>query len=57
MPRSFRSQQRHTTITTAGNKMQLTQSISASEAWLHPKNPNPSHTRRVRHPARVERTK
>jgi hypothetical protein len=37
--------------------VQLTQSISASQAQLHPKNPNPSNTRRVRHPARVERTK
>ena len=42
MTRAFRSQQRHTTITTANNEMQLAQSIAASEAWLHPRNPNPS---------------
>jgi hypothetical protein len=42
MPRSFGSQQRHATITTASNKVQLAQSITASQAWLHPQNPNPS---------------
>jgi hypothetical protein len=31
-------------------KVQLTQSIAASQALLHAQNPNPSHTRRVRHP-------
>ena len=42
MPRSFGAQQRHATITTASNKVQLAQSITASEAVLHPQNPNPS---------------
>jgi hypothetical protein len=42
MPRSFRPQQRHATITTASNKVQLAQSISASQALFHPENPNPS---------------
>jgi hypothetical protein len=42
MTRSFRSQQRHAAIATASNKVQLAQSITASQAWLHPENPNPS---------------
>ena len=43
MPRPFRSQQRHATITTASDEVQLTQSIATSQALLHPQNPNPSH--------------
>src|ERR1700735_2459548 len=43
MPRSFRAQQRHATVTTASDEVQLTQYIAASEAVLHPQNPNPSH--------------
>src|ERR1700735_3861023 len=43
MPRAFRPKQRLATITTAGNKVQLTQSITAAQALLHPENPNPSH--------------
>jgi hypothetical protein len=42
MPRSRRTQQRHAAITTAGNEVQLAQSITASQALLHPENPNPS---------------
>jgi hypothetical protein len=42
MPRSFRSQQRHATIATAGNEMQLGQSIAAAQVLLHARNPNPS---------------
>src|ERR1700689_5827876 len=42
MTRAFGAQQRHATIATASNEMQLAQSIAASEAWLHPRNPNPS---------------
>jgi hypothetical protein len=41
MPRSFRSQQRRATVTTASNKVQLTQSISASQALLHSEKPEP----------------
>jgi hypothetical protein len=40
--RSFPAQQRHATITTANDKVQLTQSITASQALFHPENPNPS---------------
>src|SRR6202046_5886609 len=42
MPRAFRSQQRHAAITTASDKVQLTHSITAAQALLHPENPNPS---------------
>ncbi|MGD0401614.1 MAG: hypothetical protein ABSB66_00330 [Candidatus Acidiferrales bacterium] len=42
MRRPFRPQQMHTTITTAGNKVQMAQSITASQALFHPENPNPS---------------
>src|SRR5580692_11350950 len=42
MPSPFRAQQRRATITTAGNKVQMSQSIAASQALLHPVNPNPS---------------
>jgi hypothetical protein len=42
MPRSFRAQQSRATVTTAGNKVQLAQSIAASQALFHPENPNPS---------------
>jgi len=43
MPRALRAQQRHAAIATAGDEMQLAQSVAASQAWLHPRNPNPSH--------------
>jgi hypothetical protein len=33
---------RRATVTTAGNKVQLTQPITASQALFHPENPNPS---------------
>jgi hypothetical protein len=42
LSRSFRPQQRRATITTASNKVQLPQSIAASQALFHPKNSNPS---------------
>ena len=42
MPSPLRAQQRRATITTACNKVQLAQSIAASQALLHPKNSNPS---------------
>ena len=57
IPSTLCAQQRRATIATASNKVQLSQSIAASEALLHPENPNPSNPRRVRHPARVEGTK
>src|SRR5580704_13035160 len=44
MARTPRSQQRHAPITTAGNKVQLTQSISSSESLRHSNPANPSHT-------------
>jgi hypothetical protein len=42
MSSPLRSQQRHATITTASNEVQLAQSITASQALFHPENPNPS---------------
>ena len=40
--RSFGAQQSRTAITTASNKVQLTESIAAAQAWFHAENPNPS---------------
>ena len=42
IPRSFGAQQSRTAITTASNKVQLTESIAAAQAWFHAENPNPS---------------
>jgi len=45
IPSTLGAQQRHAAITTTGNKMQLTEAITASQALLHSRNPaNPSHT-------------
>jgi len=57
MPRSFGAQQRHAAIATASNEMQLTQSITASQAWLHLENPNPSNPEGFGTPHGVEGTK
>src|ERR1700735_5560820 len=43
LPRALGGQQRHAAITAASDKVQLTQSITAAQALLHPRNPNPSH--------------
>src|ERR1700735_134887 len=39
---SFGAQQSRTAITTASNKVQLTESIAATQALFHGENPNPS---------------
>ena len=41
-PRSFGAQQSRTAITTASNKVQLTESIAATQALFHAETPNPS---------------